>query len=178
MPSTPVRSRRVLVLGDPLVMRPCRLADRMQARALGASLDRQLAAGRPPESTRLLAARAVSIVSMRRRTSLARSWDRLLRVAHRAPAARTPSVRTPSVRTPAAPLCADRIIAAEPAIRALIDCLTAPLPVTAQGVAMATLPLTDGIGPVYSRRSAVPLADLLQAAITQLDPARPLMQAA
>jgi hypothetical protein len=168
MPITDSRSCRILVLGDPLVMRPCRLADRMLARALGASLDRELAAGRPPESARLLAARAEYIVSIPSRQAVARNWDRLLRVAHRAPAA----------RMPAAPLCTDRIAAAEPAIHALIECLTTPLPVTAQGVAMASLPLTDGTGPVYSRHSAVSLADLLSAATAHLDPAQPLMRAA
>jgi hypothetical protein len=168
MPRTDVRPGRFLVLGDPLVLRPSRLADRVRARALGASLDRQLAAGRPPESSRPLAARAESLVSLPRRASVARDWERVLRVARRSPAA----------GHPAAPLCAGRILDAEPAIRTLIDCLTAPLPVTARGVALASLPLTDGTGPVYNRRSAASLADVLAAAIAHLDPARPLMPAA
>ena len=126
-------ARHTLVLGDPLVLRPCRLADRLLARVLGASLDHQLAAGCSPESNRLLAARAQDIVSLPRRTSLARSWDHLLRVARRAPA----------LRTRAVPLNAAAILAAEPAIRELMERLTAPLPVTAQGVAAATIPLTD-----------------------------------
>src|ERR1700729_2639729 len=49
-------ARNTLLLGDPLVLRPVRLADRLLARALGASLDQQLAAGWSPESSRLLAA--------------------------------------------------------------------------------------------------------------------------
>jgi hypothetical protein len=154
-----------LVLGDPLVIRPCRLVDRMLARALGASLDASLAAGRSPESSRLLAARAQDIVSLPRRTSVARSWDHLLRVARRAP----------TVRTPAVPLNAAAILGAEPAIRKLMERLTAPLPVTAQGVAAATLPLTNAASPVYGRQSPDVLADLLDAAINHLDPAQPLM---
>jgi hypothetical protein len=168
MHSVDLTSSRILVLGDPLVMRPCRLADRMLARAFGASLDRQLAAGCPPESAWLLAVRAQDIVSLPSRQALARNWDHLLRVARRAPAPRSPAV----------PICADRIAAAEPAIHELLKRLTTPLPVTAQGVAMASAPLTDATGPVYNRRSPVALAGLLEAAITQLDPALPLMYAA
>jgi hypothetical protein len=170
-------ARHTLVLGDPLVIRPGRLADRLLARALSASLDRQLAAGTAPESSRLLAARAQEIVSLSHRQSLARSWDHLLRVAHRAS----------TLRTPAVPLNAAAILASEPAIRELVERLIAPLPVPAQGVAAATIPLTDATSPVYGRPSPDALADvadvaglaglagLLDDAIDQLDPARPLL---
>jgi hypothetical protein len=160
-------ARHTIILGDPLLLRPCRLADRLLARALGASLDLQLAGGCAPESTRLLAARAQEIVSLPRRTSLARSWDHVLRVAGRAPTSRTPVV----------PLNVAAILAAEPAIRELMERLTAPLPVTAQGVAAATVMLTNANSPVYNRYSRDALADLLDGAITQLDPAQPLMHA-
>ncbi len=53
--------------------------------------------------------------------------------------------------------------------------LTAPLPVTAQGVAAATILLTDATSPVYGRQRHAAVAGLLDAAITQLDPAQPLM---
>ena len=158
-------ARRTLVLGDPLVIRPVRLADRLRARALGASLDHQLAAGRSPESGRLLAARAQNIVSLPHRASVARSWDHLLGVAHRAPTHRTPAV----------PLNVAAILAVEPAIRELMGRLIAPLPVPAQGVAAATIPLTNATSPVYGRQSPDALAGLLDDAINQLDPARPLM---
>jgi len=161
-------ARHTLVLGDPLVLRPVRLADRLLARALGASLDQQLAAGRSPESTRLLAARAQAIVSLPCRTSLARSWDHLLRAARRAPAAGTAAV----------PLNVAAILAAEPAIRELMKRLAAPLPVTAQGVAAATILLTNANSPVYRFQRRAAVADRLDAAITQLDPAQPLMRAA
>jgi hypothetical protein len=45
-------------------------------------------------------------------------------------------------------------------------------------VAMASVLLTDATGPVYNRRSSVTLAAALEAAITELDPALPLMRAA
>jgi hypothetical protein len=161
-------STQTFALGDLLVIQPGRLTDRLLARALGASLDQQLAAGCLPESTRLLAARAEYIVSLPRRASLAGNWAHLLRAAGRAP----------SRRVPAVPLRAAAILAAEPAIRELMECLTAPLPVGARGVATASVLLTDPTSPVYSRRSPGSLADRLQAAIIALDPAQPLMQAA
>jgi hypothetical protein len=159
------RPQRTLVTGDPLAMRPSRVTERLLARMLGASLDRQLAAGRTPESSPLLAARAQHIVAIRSRQQLARNWENLLRAARRAH------------RTyyPAMPISSDRIIAAEPAVRELVRQMAAPLPVAARGVAMATVLLTDALGPVYNRRSRVTLAAALEAAAAQLDPALPLM---
>jgi hypothetical protein len=159
-------TRPTLVLGDPLVLQPDRLVDRLLARAFSASLDQQLAAGCSPESTRLLAARAQHIVSLPHRTSLARSWDHVLRVARRGP----------GLGTPAVPLNVRAILAAEPAIRELTDRLAAPLPVTARGVAAATVLLTNATSPVYGRPGPDALAVPLDAAIDELDPARPLME--
>ncbi len=149
----------------PLVPRPSRYTERMMARALGASLDRQLAAGHLPEASPLLAARAQDIVSLRRRKALARNWDHLLRASR----------RTPGQRSPVVPVQTSRLAAAEPAVRELIHCLMSPLPVKAQGVAMASVLLTDATGPVYSRHSRVRLDTALTTAIAQLDPALPLM---
>ena len=159
------RPQRTLVSGDPLAMRPSRVTDRLLARMLGASLDRQLAAGCMPESSPLLAARAQSVVAMRSRRRLARNWENLLRAARRAHGTYHPALHINS----------DNVIATEPAVRELVRCMTAPLPVAARGVAMATVLLTDALGPVYSRRSQVTLAAALEAAIAQLDPALPLM---
>jgi hypothetical protein len=157
-----------LLVGDSLVLRPLRLADRVLARAFGASLDRQLAAGRAPEAAMLLASRAQHIVSPRGRQAVAGDWDHLLRVTRRGQPRRMPAV----------PVRAGSIVAAEPAIRELVRRLSTPLPVRAQGVAMATVLLTDATGPLYSRDSSVTLAAALEAVITQLDPALPLMQPA
>ena len=156
-----------LVLGDPLVMRPRSLGDRLLARASGASLDRELAAGRAPEASRLLAARAQDIVALRRRRAVAADWDRLLAVATRARGRGEPTRR----------IRGDLIVAAGPAIRELVRLLSAPSPVPARGVAMASVLLTDGTGPVYRRGADVSLDEAIQAAITQLDPALPLMPA-
>ena len=83
--------------------------------------------------------------------------------------------RAPTLRTPAVPLNAAAILAAEPAIRELMERLTAPLPVTARGVAAATIPLTNATSPVYGRQNPEALAGLLDVAITHLDPAQPLI---
>jgi hypothetical protein len=166
--SEPTSGHAMLVFGDSLVLRPRRFADRLLSRAFGASLDLQLAAGSPPESALLLAARAEDIVSMRARRALAGDWDHLLEVARRPQPPRLPVV----------PVRRSSVVAAEPAIRELIRRLSDPLPVTAQGVAMASVLLTDATGPVYNRRSSVTLAAALEAAITELDPALPLMRAA
>jgi hypothetical protein len=66
-------------------------------------------------------------------------------------------------------------VAAEPAIRELVSRLSAALPVPARGVAMARVLLTDATGPLYSRQARDGLPAALEAAIAQLDPARPLL---
>ena len=159
----------ITVLDVPALIPPGGPRQRVLARLLGASLDRQLAAGRPPESSPLLAARARLIVSLPRRTAMAGNWRHLLTVAARQGAIRR------GAPPGAAPVRADRITAAAPAIGELARRLAAPLPVPARGVAMAATLLTDAGSPVYSRRSAVPLDAALQAAIAQLDPALPLL---
>jgi hypothetical protein len=159
-----------LVLSDPFAMHPRRLGDGLLASVFGASLDASLAAGCPPESSRLLAARARDIVSLRKRSSIAGSWEHLLRVARRAQQGTGPRAITTAV-----PVCADRILAAEPAIRDLMNRLATRLPVPARGVAMARVLLTDATSPVYNRRARVALSDALAAAAAQLDPALPLL---
>jgi hypothetical protein len=146
------------------VLRPIRLTDRARARIHGESLDRRLAAGQAPEQEPLLAVRARQIVSPRSRQAIARSWERLLKVASRPPA----------IISAAVPVNRGKIIEAEPEIRELSRCLRAPLPVTAQGVAKARLPLTDATGPVYRPRSGTALAGVVEDAIAHLDPALPL----
>jgi hypothetical protein len=164
-PQAGTSARSMLVLGDPLVLRPLRFADRLKSRAFGASLDRQLAAGCPPEASLLLAARAQEIVAISARRAVAANWDHLLRVVRRNQGRRALALHVRS----------DQVVAAEPAIDELMRRLTSPLPVSARGVAMASILLTDATGPVYNQDSPVSLAAALEAAITQLDPALPLM---
>lgn len=152
--------------GDPLLLRPSRLADRLSARLLGASLDRRLAAGHLPESSPLLAVRAQRIVAIGCRRELARDWERLLRTAR----------RVHGTYHPTRPIRSAQVIAAEPAVRELVRRVAAPLPVAARGVAMATVLLTDAGSPVYNPHSRVCLSTALAAATEQLDPALPLLE--
>jgi len=160
--------QRTIVTGDPLAVRRSRLTDKLLARLFGASLDRQLAAGRAPESSARLAARAQHLVAIRTRRRLARNWENMLRTARHAHGAYHPAI----------PVCSDRIIAAEPDVHELVRRMTAPLPVPARGVATATTLLTDALGPVYNPRSGDSLVAALGAAIAELDPALPLMSGA
>jgi hypothetical protein len=154
----------ILLIGDPPAPQASRPGDGVLAHVFGASLDAALAAGSPPESSRLLAARAANLVSLRRRRAHAGHWEHLLLVARR------------GLWSGTVPVCAGRVLAAEPAIRELIGRLTAPLPVPARGVAMARALLTDATSPVYLRRSRVSLTAAVEAAAAQLDPALPLLR--
>jgi hypothetical protein len=168
------RPQRTILTGNPLTLRPSRITDRLLARLLGASLDRQLAEGCAPESSALLAARAQHVASIRYRRQLARAWENLL---HRAYGTQPVSGFRPafSAYRPTIPVCGHGIAAAEPTVRELVRCLVTPLPVPARGVAMASGLLTDALGPVYNSHSEVSLPAALDAAITHLDPALPLM---
>jgi hypothetical protein len=139
---------------------PRRIRDRALARAFGFQLDRQLAAGRPPESDRLLAARAQHLVSPATRRALADDWEYLLHVVKRAPA---PTLGRMALRR-------SQIAAAESEVRKIAACLRTPLPVAAVGVAAANVLLTDGAGPLHNPRAEIALREALNLAIAQLDP--------
>lgn len=147
-----------------LAARPHRVADTMLARVFGFRLDRRLAAGDDPDSSRLLASRAQHLVSVATRQALAESWECLL---VRARCASAPGHGAMAIR-------ADRVLAAEPDVLELIAHLRTALPVAARGVAAARVLLTDGAGPVYHRWAATGLRDALQAAVAQLEPWTPL----
>jgi hypothetical protein len=155
-----------LLIGDPgnaegFVARPRSVWVRSLARLFAARLDRQIASGLPPESNRLTAARAALLVSLPLRRSLARSWRDLSGQAGRPPTARSPRVLP----------CRDRIIAADRDIVAVLDALSASLPVPAQGVALASWLLSDGAGPLYNRSCSTDLAGALRRVVELLDPA-------
>ncbi|HUN37803.1 MAG TPA: hypothetical protein VMU95_37905 [Trebonia sp.] len=151
-----------------LAIRPCRLRDRLLARALATSLDRRLAAGEPPESGRLLAARARALVKPAQRVALARDWERLLVVARQPPRSARPGI----------PLRRAAIIAAAPAIAELAARLRVSLPLGARGVAAALTLISGGGGPLYNRHAPVSLEAALADAIGWLDPALPLLAGA
>ena len=134
--------------------------DRLLARARAASLDRQLAAGRPAAASRALSLRAQEITSAAGRRELAQYWDHVLEEAF----------RPPVPRTPRAPLCRDRIAAAEISVRDMLGVLRGPFPVSARGAAMASSLLSDGTGPVHDRHSPLDLDAAVRKATRQMYP--------
>jgi len=132
---------------------------RFVARVFASSLDRQLAAGVPPETTRLLAARADKLVSPSTRLSLAENWQGLLEQARKSPTDRARRV----------PLCSERIRAAEGDIQRMTSALAASRPSTARGVAMAGQLLSDGVGPLYNSHSTRDLRTLVTETTGHLD---------
>jgi hypothetical protein len=131
---------------------------RVLARVLAPSLDLQLATGRPARSSNTLVIRAQKITSPDGRLGLARGWIKVMDSAGRRPAPPTPR----------APLCRDRIAAAEWDVRGMIAVLASGRPIAARGAAMASGLLTDGTGPLYNRRSAVDLAFVVREATRQM----------
>jgi hypothetical protein len=136
-----------------------RLHHRVGARLRAASLDRQLAAGRPPEASPALAARARQLVTPASRWALARNLEHLLQRAGQRPHPR----RVVPTRT-------DALTAAAPALRQAGSVLRAPFPAGARGVAMLSLLLGDGTGPLYNPHSPVVLVDAVREAVAELGP--------
>ncbi|BEP12795.1 hypothetical protein acdb102_11060 [Acidothermaceae bacterium B102] len=143
------------------------LRDRIIVRWRSLALDSQLAAGLSPDDERLRAMRADALVTPKCRRRLAKRYDELAGEARRGPA----------FPDPRQPLARRRILAAEGELRRLAQALRSPLPVPARGVALASLLLTDGTGPVYNPRSRRSLDEALRDSIRYLDPTVELMSA-
>ncbi len=131
---------------------------RLAVRLLASSLDRQLAEGRPPESNRLLAARAQVLVAPAMRADLAANLARVVARSRWAPVVRSPKV----------PLNRNSIVACDPVLQVALDALVAPRPMLARGIAIISQLLSDGTGPLYNNRGAGELHDTLSEAIGQL----------
>ncbi|MGD0453244.1 MAG: hypothetical protein ABSB69_06575 [Solirubrobacteraceae bacterium] len=106
------------------------------------ALDRQIAAGRPHESTPALALRARQLTDPRTRQQIARSLRGIVdyadyRASHR--------VISASVVEPAA------VRRARHPILGLAERLEGTVPVNPAGVARAQVLLTDGLSPLYNR---------------------------
>jgi hypothetical protein len=153
-----------LVVLDPhgrqLRLRRNRRWSRALARLLAAGLDRQLASGRSPESSRFLAARAHVLVSPAMRRELAADLANVIAQAGR------PAV----MRNPRVPINRSSILACEPEIRETITALLTQSPAPARGAAMVNRLLSDGSGPLYNRRRAEQLSIALAEARAVLDP--------
>jgi len=133
-----------------LALRRLRPWHRMLARVLAGRLDRQLADGARPEANAMLAARAIFLTSTAYRRALAASLRRMVATSARA------RPRLVSARSSAGIAFQPHIPPGRPQIRAataelagLAGSLTGPGPLPARGVAMVSLLLSDGGGPLY-----------------------------
>ncbi len=144
-----------------LSLRRLRPWHRMLARGLAAGLDRQLADGVPPEANATLAARAMRLTAMEYRRDLTASLRGILAAAGwpdadartRSGASRVlPMAAHPSApvaRQPRVPISQVRISQSASELAELAGRLLEPGPVPVQGVAMVSLLLADGLGPLY-----------------------------
>jgi hypothetical protein len=148
-----------------LARRP-RYRPRVPARLLAvwraAELDRQLAAGTAPGASAELALRARVITGPRSRRQVA---DGLLR-ARRAARNKVPGLSA-AIRPNA-----DEVLAARVVLSAIDRRLRAPEPVTARGLAMLRMLLTDGASPLYAPRERGALGSQLRAVAAVLEPGK------
>jgi hypothetical protein len=158
------------------VARPARLWDRLMVRVRASRLDSELAAGASPDATVALALRAQMLVRTRTRRGMARGAQRVLERAMRVPAAdRPPAPAGGGLRMPAAgvmqvPVCRERVTDSAEELGDLIRRLLGGGPVAARGVALASVLLTDGSGPLYRRASADDLRARVREAVNALGP--------
>jgi hypothetical protein len=136
------------------------LRDRLITHAYSAQLDRDLAMGTPPEATEVLALRAQTLVRPNVRYGLARSLQELLDWA----------IEPFPSRNLRIPVCRDRVRDAREEFHLVIDRLRTPAPVPAQGVARATVLLSDGSGPLYHRGNGDDLRGMVRDAAKALHP--------
>ena len=106
----------------------------------GTRLDRQLAAGVDPEMSTALSQRARWLQGARRRRALARSLERDIEMAERA---------TPAAAA-ALPVNRDEVVRARPLLFEILERLREPEAVSARGVALVRLLLTDAASPIFS----------------------------
>ena len=137
-----------------------RLRDRLLARWRDQPLDERLADGQHAEQDRLTAVRAHTLTTPGERHKLAAGWETVLRRA----------AGPCSQVDPRVPLRRSAVLAAQDDIRRMIDLLRASTPVSARGVAIAHLLLTDGAGPLYDSGATAGLGATVRDAIRYLDP--------
>src|SRR5208283_2407882 len=157
-----------------LTVRRLRPWHRWLARGLAARLDRQLAEGTRPESSAILAARAMFLTFVEYRRSLAAAAPvppdarpRSAAAPSSAGAARPRLTAGPSAafaRQPFLPLRRDRIARSASELAGLADFLAEQGPVPAQGVAMVSQLLADGAGPLYRTGSRDDLSAIIERA--------------
>jgi hypothetical protein len=167
-PADQGRMRHVLLCDDLgyLTLERLRPWHRMLARCDAARLDRELAAGASPESSAILAARAMQLTSLKFRRDLVTSVLRILAAAGGPPAAVASG--TAGVRPPRLPVCRARISRSAVPLAKLAGCLASPSPVGVRGVAMVSRLLADGTGPLYREACGDDLVDIIERATQAL----------
>lgn len=143
-----------------LTAHPVHWWESLAAHVFSASLDHALASGRRPESSPALAVRAQWLTGRPVRDDLAACLEDLVEE----------SVGERLHRDRIVPVQWGAISAHREALGALVDELRAPGPVSARGMALAHLLLTDGAGPLYDRRSVRSLGSVIADARRYLPP--------
>jgi hypothetical protein len=128
-----------------------------------ARLDRELAAGADPAAEPRRAYRAQQLTEMRTRRRVASGIERVVSQAQRSWRGASSGV----------PLQRRAVLGARPALLTLARALVNPGTVRVQGVALALLLLTDGLGPLYFAADAQALTDAGLATVTALADGRP-----
>jgi hypothetical protein len=161
-PAGQERIRHVLLRDDlgRLTLRHVWPWHRMLARCAAARLDRELAAGTPPETSAGLAARAMALTSAKARRDLATSVQRILAAAGQPPTVMLSPAA--AVRPARIPVNRARISQSAVPLAHLAERLAAPGPVPVQGVAMVSRLLADGTGPLYREASGDDLGDIIE----------------
>ena len=136
-----------------------RALDRLLARVRARGLDRELGRGEPPESTVLLALRAVRLVGCASRRDLAGTVRRVIELANRPGWASYVDVL----------VCVRNVRAALDEMHGLLDRLEGPGPVSAHGIARLRVLLSDDGGPLYQSASRDDLGAQLRDVCTALD---------
>jgi hypothetical protein len=135
--------------------------ERVASHVFGDRLDRELAAGARPEASATLSLRASQLACPASRRMLASTVARLIRSSQE-PLATLGPLRSRGLL--------DRVAAARPELEELIEHLLAPAPVSARGVAIVQLLLTDGTGPLHGHGSSAELGRVLRQATRALQP--------
>ena len=159
-----------------LALRRASWSERLRARIGASALDRQLAVGRSPAGSAVLALRAEHLAQPRRCRVLAESLRRLSDMASgtAGPDAMADDpggdpARRGSRRLARVPVAHAALAEARAELRAVADRLTAPSPPGVQGLALIVLLLSDGAGPLYRTSPDQPLGAALRRVREGLD---------
>ena len=154
----------VLISHDPFidVVRPTRIT-RLAAAMHSHHLDMELAHGADPDSTVRRALRARQLTRGKRRHTLANGLRRSLRNP-------PPLPRAPRGVSAANEAQYAAVLAAQPELLDLITAVERPGPVTARGMALVSLLVTEGGGPLHCGANVRLLRDRCREALVHLTP--------